>query len=49
LSQQLSQFWDAVDRMFLLARDGKEVEARDQIRLSLQAGKRRWARQCLAY
>src|ERR1700693_406128 len=37
LSQQLSQFWDAVDRMFLLARTGKEAEARDQIRLSLQA------------
>ena len=37
LSQQLSQFWDAVDRMFLLARSGKEAEARDQIRLSLQA------------
>jgi signal transduction histidine kinase len=37
LSQQLSQFWDAVDRMFALARDGKEEEARDQIRLSLQA------------
>jgi signal transduction histidine kinase len=37
LSQQLSQFWDAVDRMFALARDGKDNEARDQIRLSLQA------------
>ena len=37
LSQQLSQFWDAVDRMFLLATSGKEKEARDQIRLSLQA------------
>lgn len=37
LSQQLSQFWDAVDRMFALARAGKENEARDQIRLSLQA------------
>ena len=37
LSQQLSQFWDAVDRMFSLAREGKEKEARDQIRLSLQA------------
>jgi signal transduction histidine kinase len=37
LSQQLSQFWDAVDRMFALARDGKDDEARDQIRLSLQA------------
>jgi signal transduction histidine kinase len=37
LSQQLSQFWDAVDRMFALAQVGKENEARDQIRLSLQA------------
>jgi signal transduction histidine kinase len=37
LSQQLSQFWDAVDRMFALARNGKENEAREQIRLSLQA------------
>jgi signal transduction histidine kinase len=37
LSRQLSQFWDAVDRMFALARDGKDAEARDQIRLSLQA------------
>src|SRR6202043_1094084 len=31
------QFWDAVDRMFSLARENKENEARDQIRLSLQA------------
>jgi signal transduction histidine kinase len=37
LRQQLAQFWDAVDRMFVLARDGKEKEAREQIRLSLQA------------
>jgi signal transduction histidine kinase len=37
LRQQLAQFWDAVDRMFALARDGKENEAREQIRLSLQA------------
>jgi signal transduction histidine kinase len=37
LSQQLAQFWDAVDRMFALAREGKDAEARDQIRLSLQA------------
>jgi signal transduction histidine kinase len=37
LSQQLSQFWDAVDRMFALAGKGQEAEARDQIRLSLQA------------
>jgi len=37
LRQQLAQFWDAVDRMFGLARGGKENEAREQIRLSLQA------------
>jgi signal transduction histidine kinase len=37
LRQQLAQFWDAVDRMFAMARAGKETEARDQIRLSLQA------------
>jgi signal transduction histidine kinase len=37
LSQQFTQFWDAIDRMFALARDGKDDEAREQIRLSLQA------------
>ncbi len=37
LESSLSQFWDAVDRTFTLARDGKEAEARAQIRLSLQA------------
>jgi len=37
LQSSLSQFWDAVERTFALARDGKENEARDQIRLSLQA------------
>jgi hypothetical protein len=37
LRQQLTQFWDAMDRMFALARNGKEGEAREQIRLSLQA------------
>jgi signal transduction histidine kinase len=37
LRQQLAQFWDAVTRMFALARGGKEKEARAQIRLSLQA------------
>ena len=37
LSQSLSQFWDAVDRMFELAGSGKEKEARDQIQLTLQA------------
>jgi signal transduction histidine kinase len=37
LRQQVAQFWDAMDRMFVLARDNKENEAREQIRLSLQA------------
>jgi signal transduction histidine kinase len=37
LAQSMSQFWDAVDRMFVLAQDGKESEAREQIRVSLQA------------
>jgi signal transduction histidine kinase len=37
LSQAVAQFWDAVNRMFTLAQKGKEAEAREQIRLSLQA------------
>jgi signal transduction histidine kinase len=37
LAQSLSQFWDAVNRMFALAQGGKEAGAREQIRLSLQA------------
>jgi signal transduction histidine kinase len=37
LSQSIAQFWDAVNRMFALAQYGKEAEAREQIRLSLQA------------
>ena len=37
LTQSLAQFWDAVNRMFALAQNGKEAEAREQIRLSLQA------------
>ncbi len=37
LRQQLAQFWDAMDRMFALASNGKDDEAREQIRLSLQA------------
>ncbi len=36
LSSQFTQFWDAVDRVFALAHDGKEKEARGQIQLSLQ-------------
>jgi signal transduction histidine kinase len=37
LQQSLAQFWDASDRTFALARDGKEAEAREQIRVTLQA------------
>ena len=37
LSQSVAQFWDAVNRMFGLAQNGKDAEAREQIRLSLQA------------
>jgi signal transduction histidine kinase len=37
LTSSMSQFWDASARIFELARDGKEPEARAQIRLSLQA------------
>jgi signal transduction histidine kinase len=37
LGNYVVQFWDASDRMFALARDGKEAEARTQIRLSLMA------------
>jgi len=39
LDGSLAQFWDAVDRTFALGRGGKEKEkeAREQIRLSLQA------------
>jgi signal transduction histidine kinase len=39
LQSSLAQFWDAVDRTFTLAGEGKEKEkeAREQIRLSLQA------------
>ena len=37
LASSLGQFWDAVNRTFALARDGKAEEARAQIRLTLQA------------
>jgi signal transduction histidine kinase len=37
LTHSTAQFWDAVSRMFALAQSGKEAEAREQIRLSLQA------------
>jgi signal transduction histidine kinase len=37
LTQSVAQFWDAVSRMFGLAQNDKDLEAREQIRLSLQA------------
>jgi signal transduction histidine kinase len=37
LSSSFAQFWDAVDRTFALAHNGQNKEARDQIRISLQA------------
>jgi signal transduction histidine kinase len=37
LSNSVAQFWDAVNRIFDLARAGQENEARAQIRVSLQA------------
>ena len=37
LAQQVEQFWRAADRIFALAREGREAEARAQIRLTLQA------------
>jgi signal transduction histidine kinase len=37
LVDSLAQFWDAAGRIFALARDGHEDEARSEIRLSLQA------------
>lgn len=37
LENSLAQFWTAVDRTLELAREGRESEARAQIRLSLQA------------
>jgi signal transduction histidine kinase len=37
LSIAFTQFWDAADRMFALARAGHEDEARTQVQVSLQA------------
>ncbi len=37
LGESLAQFWDALDRTFALAAEGKAAEARGLIRLSLQA------------
>ena len=36
LARSVTQFWDAVDRVFALASQGQEKEARRQIQLSLQ-------------
>lgn len=37
LGSSLTQFWDAVDRVFALARAGQQKDARQQIQISLQA------------
>jgi signal transduction histidine kinase len=37
LRSALTQFWDAADRLFMLAQSGQEKEARSEIRVSLQA------------
>jgi signal transduction histidine kinase len=37
LASSFTQFWDAVDRVFKLAHDGKEKEARAELQLSLQS------------
>jgi signal transduction histidine kinase len=37
VATSMAQFWDAVSRMFELARAGRDDEARTQIRVSLQA------------
>lgn len=37
LSSSFTQFWDAADRVFALAHQGKDKEAREQIQLSLQS------------
>ena len=37
LGSSLVQFWDAVDRVFALAAEGKEKDARTQIQVSLQS------------
>ena len=37
LGNSMAQFWDAVERTFELARNGKEDDARTEIRVSLQA------------
>jgi signal transduction histidine kinase len=37
LGKSLNQFWDAVGRTFALAQAGKQAEAREQIRVTLQA------------
>jgi signal transduction histidine kinase len=37
LASSLSQFWTAVDRMFVAAKEGTDEDARSQIRVSLQA------------
>jgi signal transduction histidine kinase len=37
LTESVTQFWDALDRVFALAASGEEQKARDMIRLSLES------------
>ncbi|HEY6768363.1 MAG TPA: ATP-binding protein [Candidatus Sulfotelmatobacter sp.] len=37
LTSSFSQFWEAVDRVFVLAQSGKQADARQEIQFSLQA------------
>ena len=37
LTDSLRQYWDALDRIFALAQNGQEAEARTQVHLSLEA------------
>jgi signal transduction histidine kinase len=37
LRDSIGQFWDAVDRMFAMAREGNEADALTEVRFSLQA------------
>jgi signal transduction histidine kinase len=37
LTDSATQFWDGLDRIFAMAAEGREKDAREQIRLSLQA------------
>jgi signal transduction histidine kinase len=43
LAASVAQFWDGLERIFALAEQGQEAEARTRIRLSLQAREEAWS------